>query len=586
VQSGRRTVAEQLAQGPSTPGHPVAGPNGPHVRGVAADITPGYSAFARLAGRFGLGFTVMPQEPWHIQLLNAAGGAAAQGATAAAASIKRVLVGGKGAMGAVAQRAVDVGRAGANRFLNSPGLLSYGGGSGGESTPTAKGTYGKGALASLWIGAGGPPSLARIAAAIALAESGGNPNAHNPSGATGLWQILGQVVPGNLYNAAVNAANAVKKWSDAPHGGHNFSPWVQYTTGAYKAFLARGGFVQRFDKGGKVKPKTKTYTTVAPGGPGDLPGNHGTLTAGPGGGFSLDRGTKRSIARGETGLTGFEDRIQREEREYSQMDREFGLSDEVFLIQNDDGSTTVDTTAVGARLRELGALVAKRLKIKKLIEDYRAAIKKLVDKLRGAIDQLTVAAKAAKGKARAKERGGYRAAIATYQQRITELGGVSKDLGLDLEDQRIDLEELGDEQGAVGGTTGAPAPASTPTTSVGLTADQQAQLDQVSTLQRIVDTGAFLNASAVSTLSLFDPNAVGRAAVAGGGSSFPGSSGGGMTLADGTVVPAGQSVVIVQQTINTLHPADPATLQAVAKAANAGNSYLGYVPASNVNLGV
>jgi hypothetical protein len=132
VQSGRRTVAEQLAQGPSTPGHPVAGPNGPHVRGVAADITPGYSAFARLAGRFGLGFTVMPQEPWHIQLLGAAGSAAAQGATAAAASIKRVLVGGKGSMGAVAQRAVDVVRAGANRFLNSPGLLSYGGGRAGS----------------------------------------------------------------------------------------------------------------------------------------------------------------------------------------------------------------------------------------------------------------------------------------------------------------------------------------------------------------------------------------------------------------------------------------------------------------------
>jgi hypothetical protein len=121
---------------------------------------------------------------------------------------------------------------------------------------------------------------------------------------------------------------------------------------------------------------------------------------------------------------------------------------------------------------------------------------------------------------------------------------------------------------------------------VGLTADQQAQLDQADTLKRIVDTGAFLNDSAVRTLSLFDPNAVGRASAAAGGSSFPASSGGGMTLADGTVVPAGQSVVIVQQTINTLHPADPATLQAVARAANAGNSYLGFVPASNVNLGV
>jgi hypothetical protein len=70
VQSGRRTVAEQLAQGPSTPQHPVAGPNGPHVRGVAADITPGYSVFGRAAARHGLAFTVMPQEPWHIQLVD------------------------------------------------------------------------------------------------------------------------------------------------------------------------------------------------------------------------------------------------------------------------------------------------------------------------------------------------------------------------------------------------------------------------------------------------------------------------------------------------------------------------------------
>jgi hypothetical protein len=161
------------------------------------------------------------------------------------------------------------------------------------------------------------------------------------------------------------------------------------------------------------------------------------------------------------------------------------------------------------------------------------------------------------------------------------------DLGLDIVDQDIDLEELGNEQKAVGGTTGAPATASTSSAaSVGLTPDQQAQLDQADTLKRIVDTGAFLNDSAVRTLSLFDPNAVGRASAAAGGSASPGSFGGGMTLADGTVVPAGQSVVIVQQTINTLHPADPATLQAVAKAANAGNSYLGFVPASNVNLGV
>jgi hypothetical protein len=485
VQSGRRTVAEQLAQGPSTPGHPVAGPNGPHVRGVAADITPGYSAFARLAGRFGLGFTVMPQEPWHIQLLGAAGSAAAQGAPAAAASIKRVLVGGKGAMGAVAQRAVDVARTGANRFLNSPGLLSYGGG-GGESSPVAKGAFGKAALAGLWTGAGGPSRLANIAAAIALAESSGNPNAHNPSGATGLWQILGQVVPGNLYNPSVNAANAVKKWSDA----HGFSPWVQYTTGAYKAFLARGGFVQRFAKGGKVKPKTKTYTTVAPGGPGDLPGNHGTLTAGPGGGFSLDRGTKRSIARGEAGISSFEDRIQAEEREYSQMDRRFGISNEVF--PHPERRRQHDPSI---RARSPRACVNSRALVSEAAEDQEAD-RGLPSRDQEARGQAARRDRAAHRRRQVGEGQGPRRrnAAATRAAIKADLPGadhrtrrrVPSDLGLDLVDQDIDLEELGN--GAEGGRrhdeAAAPDSSTSKTVSaasVGLTADQQAQLDQVST---------------------------------------------------------------------------------------------------------
>lgn len=98
------------------------------------------------------------------------------------------------------------------------------------NTPVAAGDYSCGALESLWVSAGGPAGVEVTAAAIAMAESGGNPNATEPnSGAAGLWQILGTVVPGNVYNPFVNAENAVKKYDDA--GG--FSPWVTYTTGAY-----------------------------------------------------------------------------------------------------------------------------------------------------------------------------------------------------------------------------------------------------------------------------------------------------------------------------------------------------------------
>jgi hypothetical protein len=140
VQSGRRTVAEQLAQGPSTPGHPVAGPNGPHVRGVAADITPGFSAFSRLAGRFGLGFTVMPQEPWHIQLLGSAGSAA----SAAAANIPRVMVKGGGQVGRAVQRALDLARGGANSLLGRAGAASV---ATGESCAVSAGGFSKARLA-------------------------------------------------------------------------------------------------------------------------------------------------------------------------------------------------------------------------------------------------------------------------------------------------------------------------------------------------------------------------------------------------------------------------------------------------------
>jgi lysozyme-like protein len=96
-------------------------------------------------------------------------------------------------------------------------------------------------LENLWMSAGGPGGgTAHVAAAIALAESGGNPMARNPSGASGLWQILGQVVPGNIFNPFVNALNAVKKYRDA--GG--FSPWVTFETGAYRQFMGRGGTIR------------------------------------------------------------------------------------------------------------------------------------------------------------------------------------------------------------------------------------------------------------------------------------------------------------------------------------------------------
>lgn len=96
-------------------------------------------------------------------------------------------------------------------------------------------TYTYSQLEGLWIQAGGPRWRAPLMAAIAMAESGGQSDARNPSGATGLWQILGAVNPqdqSRLTNPSVNAHEAVLKYRSQGLGA-----WATYTSGAYKKFL-------------------------------------------------------------------------------------------------------------------------------------------------------------------------------------------------------------------------------------------------------------------------------------------------------------------------------------------------------------
>jgi hypothetical protein len=80
----------------------------------------------------------------------------------------------------------------------------------------AGGRWGVGELEDLWTSVNGPRDMRHTMAIISTAESGvpgqyGYQYAKNPSGATGLWQILGSLIPGDLMNAEVNARNAVAK---------------------------------------------------------------------------------------------------------------------------------------------------------------------------------------------------------------------------------------------------------------------------------------------------------------------------------------------------------------------------------------
>lgn len=102
-------------------------------------------------------------------------------------------------------------------------------------------TYSYGQLEGLWINAGGSPALAPLMAAIALAESGGDPTAENKTDNSGrqtswgLWQISNgthnEPVPG-ILDPETNAQQAVKKYKS-----QGLRAWGTYTSGAYQKYM-------------------------------------------------------------------------------------------------------------------------------------------------------------------------------------------------------------------------------------------------------------------------------------------------------------------------------------------------------------
>jgi hypothetical protein len=93
-----------------------------------------------------------------------------------------------------------------------------------------------------WVGAGGPPNLAALMGAIAMGESGGDPNALNPTdnggkqSSFGLWQISNgtHTAPASNWNdPQVNANLAVAKFQSQGLGA-----WGVYTSGAWKQYYA------------------------------------------------------------------------------------------------------------------------------------------------------------------------------------------------------------------------------------------------------------------------------------------------------------------------------------------------------------
>ena len=84
-------------------------------------------------------------------------------------------------------------------------------------------------LEHLWIGEGGDPSAAFVAAEVATAESGGNPNAISPTNDYGLWQINGSHGAEASLDPLVNARAAIS----ISGNGSDWGAWTTYVSGAY-----------------------------------------------------------------------------------------------------------------------------------------------------------------------------------------------------------------------------------------------------------------------------------------------------------------------------------------------------------------
>lgn len=93
-------------------------------------------------------------------------------------------------------------------------------------------------LQNLWIQAGGNPAKAKIAAAVAMAESGGRRTAQhrNSDGSIdrGPWQINSVHGAQSTLDPRGNARAAVA----ISKNGTSWTPWVTFKSGAYQRFLS------------------------------------------------------------------------------------------------------------------------------------------------------------------------------------------------------------------------------------------------------------------------------------------------------------------------------------------------------------
>lgn len=344
--------------------------------------------------------------------------------------------------------------------------------------------YGRDRIKSLWTTAGGPAATANLAAAVALAESGGNPAARNTNrdGSTdrGLWQI--NSIHGRLstFDPMGNARAAVRISS----AGRNWRPWVAYTGGAYKRFLTTSGssgnpsaegLQSQLDRNQDRIDALRNQLDRAPKGLAGTAqrdriqdqiralqsrqrGLRGDLRDAPSA-ADIRESQERAGSRQVSGIVapymkGFRltsghaktlgGEIEDDETRYGQTERLYGQSEE-------------DLGTPGGRaqrISELGALAVLKAKTLDRQKRRAMALVKAISNRDSMLKRLRRARSNAKGAKRAKMNERIRA----YEESLDDLKAELKALGFAIKDTELDIGDLAKEAGETARTADTEGP--------------------------------------------------------------------------------------------------------------------------------
>lgn len=332
---------------------------------------------------------------------------------------------------------------------------------------------GKGQIMNLWTRAGGSAAKANLAAAVALAESGGETTAsnRNKNGTIdrGLWQINSVHGALSTFSPTGSARAAVKISS----GGRNWTPWVAYNTGAYRQYLggATQGATSRSSLDARLKgnldrldtlrnqlarvPRGKTHARQRQSLQGQIRslvsanrGIRGDIRDAPSPVDVREQQEKQGsrivnriatpFMRGKAGITALGRRITAAETTISTKDTEYGQAERRFGLTEEDLGTAGGRAKRTSELKELAKLKQAQLGRQKAelravvgaIRKYDALIKKLSAQLKG------------KNRARGATAARIRKRLRDYEDNRIELAAQARSLGSAIEDTKLDLGDL------------------------------------------------------------------------------------------------------------------------------------------------